>query len=149
MTSEKDYWDLVEPYWEKISIYDGPKLFLKKYAAVPLRSRNLFAAHWCVSEISNGGFNQFFANCTGVLCPEAVKGLRAIGMPKTSAVVAQAMRSFSRPYTRHISKRRAELNRIDTDRKYFLPMERVFYKLVDTEAGGFEVAADRYANKAQ
>ena len=75
MTKPGDlYWSLVEPHWERISIYDGGATFLRQFLTTPVRSRHLFAAHWCMSEVYNGGFHQFFHNSTGVLAPEAAAG---------------------------------------------------------------------------
>jgi hypothetical protein len=53
------YWDLVDPYWEKVSIYDGGDVFLLEYKKLPTASKHLFAAHWLQSEVNNGGFGQF------------------------------------------------------------------------------------------
>jgi hypothetical protein len=65
------YWALVEPYWDGVDIYEGPGRFLDDFKAVPARSAHLLAAHWCQSEVINGGFDQFFYNSTGVLAPDS------------------------------------------------------------------------------
>lgn len=70
------YWRLVEPIWDTVSIYHGPKAFLEQFEAAPEASRTLFAAHWCQSEIDNGGLYQFFCNSTGVLALEAAEAFR-------------------------------------------------------------------------
>ena len=69
------YWRLLEPIWDSVSIYDGPKTFLRQYRRLPRAVGHLFAAHWCQSEICNGGFHQFFGNSTGVLAPEAMEAM--------------------------------------------------------------------------
>ena len=56
------YWRIVAPIWDDVSIYDGPEVFLRGFAAAPRRARNLMVAHWCVSEVRNGGLGQFFSN---------------------------------------------------------------------------------------
>ena len=71
---KKDYFDLIEPIWEQVSIYDGEAVFLRQFGAIAERQKHVLAAHWCQSEVCNGGFLQFFHNSTGVLCPEAVTG---------------------------------------------------------------------------
>lgn len=142
MKTKLSYWDLVEPVWERISIYDGPSVFHRQSSRAPKHTRNLFAAHWCQSEIRNGGFSQFFYNPTGVLAPEAVSAFKEIGMLKTSTLVQRAMRKLGTPYPRHRSKRIAALNRLDSD---FEELSREFFKLTRSEAGGFGAAADTYA----
>src|SRR5687767_13179443 len=67
MKPGQHYWSLVEPVWETISIYHTPDIFLTQFNSASLASRTLFAAHWCQSEVRNGGFHQFFGNSTGVL----------------------------------------------------------------------------------
>ena len=76
------YWRAVDPIWHSISIYDGPRVFLRQFGKVPVHLGLLLAAHWCRSEVFNGGFHQFFSNPTGVLAPEAVSGFKAIGLTK-------------------------------------------------------------------
>jgi hypothetical protein len=73
-TAMNSYWDLVEPVWDEINIYDGPDVFLETFQKVPLKIGYLYAVHFCQSEVCNGGFGQFFFNSTGVLAPEAVRG---------------------------------------------------------------------------
>jgi Domain of unknown function (DUF4375) len=85
------YWSLVEPFWGKISIYDGAEQFLRQFRALPKHVGHLFAGHWCQSEVCNGGFHQFFWNPTGILAPEALQAYQAIGIPVWAAIVKEAM----------------------------------------------------------
>lgn len=144
------YWSLVEPIWEKVSIYDGPDTFLSQYNASPEASRVLFAAHWCQSEINNGGFEQFFSNSTGVLAPEGVEAFRTIGMPQTAALIAKAMVAFGSEYPRDRDEREDALEAIweatgDDEEGPFGDLDEAFFRLIETESGGFDAAADRYA----
>lgn len=51
----------------------------------------MFAAHFCQSEICNGGLGQFFGNSTGGLAPEAVEGFREIGQAQVAALIASGL----------------------------------------------------------
>ncbi|MBB4128355.1 hypothetical protein GGR77_003682 [Xanthomonas translucens] len=144
------YWSLVEPIWETVSIYDGADVFLEQYKASPDKSRILFAAHWCQSEINNGGFEQFFSNSTGVLAPEGVQAFRTIGMPQTAALIEQAMAAFGPTYPRDRDEREEALEAIwnaagDDEAGPFGHLDDLFFDLVETENGGFRSAADSYA----
>ena len=143
------YWALVESVWDNISIYDGPETFLRDFAAAPRPNRNLFAAHWCISEVCNGGFDQFFSNSTGVLAPEAAAALNAIGMPRLGSLVEQALARFGGDYPRDRDKRQALLEHLratsDLTNGPFERLDDQFYQLIGTEAGGWEDAADNYA----
>jgi hypothetical protein len=103
------YWRLVGPVWGKISIYEGPEVFLRQYRQVRPEVGHLFAAHWCQSEVRYDGFYQFFWISTGVLAPEAVEGFRAIGLPGCAELLAEAMRYFGVPYPRERVERLSEL----------------------------------------
>lgn len=98
--ASKSYWDVVEPYWEAVDIYADPEEFLRTLAPVPSANALLLAAHWCQSEIRNGGFHQFFTNPTGVLAPEALDGFAAIGRPDLASLLREAMSYFGAPYPR-------------------------------------------------
>jgi hypothetical protein len=144
------YWVLVAPVWDAVSIYDGPEVFLAQYAAAPEPSRVLLAAHWCQSEVCNGGFAQFFANSTGVLAPEAAAAFRAIGMAGAARVVEDAMACLGSPYPRDRDARDAALERLaatldEDDDSAFDALDGEFYALHKREGGGFEAAADAYA----
>ena len=107
-----DYGRLVRPVWGRISIYDRPEVFLRQYRQVRPEVGHLFAAHWCQSEVRNGGFRQFFGNSTGVLAPEAVEGFRAIGLPECAELLAEAMRYFGVPYPRERVERQTRLSEL-------------------------------------
>ncbi|MCQ4314419.1 DMP19 family protein [Pseudomonas stutzeri] len=144
------YWNLVDPIWETVSIYDGPDVFLQQYAASPEASRVLFSAQWCQSEICNGGFEQFFSNSTGVLAPEGVEAFRKIGMPQTADLIQQAMSVFGASYPRDRDAREDALEAAwdatgEEDGGPFGDLDESFFALIETESGGFESCADAYA----
>lgn len=66
----------------------------------------VWAARWCEGQVYNGGFHQFFwAGYTGVLAPEAVEGLRMLGLGDSAEVVVRAMTFFGTPYPRSYDTR--------------------------------------------
>lgn len=143
------YWSLVEFIWDSVSIYDGPEAFLAQFNTAPLGARTLFAAHWCQSEIRNGGLHQFFGNSTGVLAPEAVAAFRSIGMPKVAAIVAEAMLWFGPNYPRNREVRDGQLGDYENDDPEdwnpFDQLDDQFFALIESENGGFVRAADEFA----
>ncbi len=153
------YWLLIEPYWEKISIYDGPEQFLREFQKAPLTVRNLFASHWLQSEVLNGGFGQFFDNSTGVLAPEAADGFLAIGMPETSKFIRHVMSGFGEIYPRDREQRVEFLedfydNAESAGKEYAANplssyLDEDFFELVESENGGFWVSANRYAERSE
>lgn len=146
------YWSLVEPLWDSISIYDGPEVFLRQFAGARREAALLFAAHWCQSEVCNGGFEQFFANPTGVLAPEALDAFRAIGLDEWAAVLDEAMQFFGEPYPRDQRTRQRRLARprgVPREQwRPFASLDERFYDWSRREPGGFERRADAYARSA-
>jgi hypothetical protein len=96
------YWSLVEPVWLPLnrSWDDGPEEFVRLFLSVRPDIGHLYAAHWCQSEVCNGGLYQFFSNTTGLLAPEALDGFRAIGAADWAEILAEAMKYFGTPYPR-------------------------------------------------
>jgi len=142
------YWSVIDPYWDRVNIYDGPEVFLQEFSLIAECARNLLAAHWCQSEVRNGGFEQFFHNSTGVLAPEAVAAFMSIGLPKLGSVVESAMGLLGRPYRRERDARLAALEMLqgtNPGRDVFDAYDNQFFQLIDQEGGGWEAAADNYA----
>ena len=143
------YWSVLEPYWEKIDIYSGPDVFLQTYSLAPPPVRDLFAAHFCESEVSNGGFHQFFTNPTGVLAPEAHQAFERVGFQATAAVLADAMAFFGDPYPREQEVRTARLEVISGKTREewdpFLRLDELFYKTLGPQHAPFFKALDSYA----
>jgi hypothetical protein len=148
------WWQVVEPYWDRVDIYGGGRAFLRTFAEVPEPAAHLLAVQWCQSEVCNGGFHQFFSNPTGVLAPEAAQGFRAIGMPSVADVVEKAMVMFGTPYPRKQEKRRRFLRGFSGEGRDewdpFTALDDAFYK----EIGEGDLndalcdAADAYAARA-
>ena len=138
---------MIEPFWESISIYDGPETFLNQFRKVKPPVGHLFAAHWLYSEVCNGGFHQFFSNSTGVLAPEAAKGFRAIGLDDCATVIEEAIQFFGKSYPREQEERNEILEGIEGNEEeewnLFFKLDDRFYKLV--EGDRFLNAADEYA----
>jgi Domain of unknown function (DUF4375) len=136
------------PIWDRIPIYDDPNSILKALAATPKPQALLFAAHWCQSEVCNGGLHQFFYNSTGILAPEAEAAFRFIGLPVAADALASAVRMFGPDYPRarelRLSRLRT-LERLGDSRPEwdpFFDLDEVFYSVAGPPA--FETCADSF-----
>jgi hypothetical protein len=74
-----DPWDLIEPFWYKVSIYDGLDVYNQDMAGMTVAQRRFLALFWYDSEVCNGGHDQFFSNSTGIVWKDALEGMRMIG----------------------------------------------------------------------
>lgn len=147
------YWNLIETAFERVDIYNGASKFLEDFSQLSPPVQHLLAAHWCQSEVCNGGFDQFFENSTGVLAPEAEVGFRAIGLDQVADLVVEAMNRFGVPYPRDHDERLLAMEAIQCDNsddeesddfddlgRRFADLDDRFYDLLpDSEF-------DRYAN---
>ena len=144
-------WRIIEPYWEAVSVYDGPLQFLQDFAQLPEPARHLFAVWWCDAEVCNGGFHQFFANSTGVLAPEAAQGFRAIGLDQCAECVESAIARFGDPYPRDQALRDDGLRKLQrsgvTREEWdpFVDLDDPYYKA--REHSRFEERMDQFAER--
>jgi Domain of unknown function (DUF4375) len=101
------YWSLVEPLWLPLNLSwdEGPDEFPRQFRSVQPEIGHLYAAHWCQSEVCNGGLHQFFSNTTGLMAPESLDGFRAIGLADWAEIVDAAIKHFGDPYPRERSER--------------------------------------------
>jgi hypothetical protein len=144
-----DYWTLVEPVWLRLnrSWDDGPEAFIRRFRSIQLEIGHLYAAHWCQSEVCNGGLEQFFFNSTGLLAPEALEGFRAISTTELAKALGAAMNQFGSPYPRDRAARQKYLSKLKRGarRKHdpFEDWDDQFYKWEQN----WEKAADAYATR--
>jgi hypothetical protein len=142
------YFALVEPHLQRVSIYGPPQKFLVEFARTPEKPRNLLAAHWCVSEISNGGLLQLFSSSAGVLAPEALTALQALGLPENAAILAEAMKTLGPSYPRDQKRRNRVLDTVKHRRKTDNPyaaLDDRFFTALKAHPGGFDAVAATYA----
>ncbi len=145
-----DYWTLVEPVWLTLnqSWDNGPVEFVRQFQSVRPEVGNLYAAHWCQSEVRNGGFHQFFSNTTGLLAPEALDGFLAIGAVEWAEILTEAMKHFGTPYPRARDDREVFLpmrqRRVSDGWDPFHQLDEHFYEWADN----WDDAANAYAEKA-
>jgi|tagenome__1003787_1003787.scaffolds.fasta_scaffold19634661_1 hypothetical protein len=144
----KLYWSTVSAVWDAVSIYDGAATFLEQFGSISESQGLLMAAHWCQSEVCNGGFHQFFSNSTGVLAPEATRGFEFIQLPEVASVVARCVHMLGEQYPRDRAERTRALKKLErpgTDRSEWDPfssMDKEFYRLTGTRK--FDEQADSF-----
>jgi hypothetical protein len=166
---EKRYWEIVEPLFDIVNI-DSTESFFASIKGIDPLVVDLFAAHFCLSEIHNGGFLQFFWNSTGILAPEAIEGFCDSGMPSLAAVVTEASSLFGSNYPRDRDQRwdallaasgrpEAELSAIfQTTSNFYLAFQKAteplnfdalnekVWQLAEEENGDFGNTATAYAH---
>jgi hypothetical protein len=149
MSADDGYWAQVDTVWNSISIYDSPEVFARQFSQSPVVARTLFAAHWCQSEVRNGGFHQFFFNSTGILAPEALEAFRTLQLADVASVLERAMSRLGAPYPRLRSARKKQLQlleqRCSKPSEVFTDLDDEFFE-VWGHGEAFKTAADGYAD---
>lgn len=74
-----DAWDLIQPFWYNVSIYDGLEAYNNDLSGLTTAQRRFLALLWYDAEVCNGGHDQFFSNSTGIVWKDALEGMRMIG----------------------------------------------------------------------
>lgn len=88
-------WDVIDRADGHVILYDDrPEEVARSMAPLTPGQRALLALKWCVAEVSNGGFDQFFTNSAGVLAQEALDGARRIGAHQTADLLVRAYSIF-------------------------------------------------------
>lgn len=144
------YWTLIESAFDIVNIHDGPAVVAEQFAKLPPEVGHLLAAHWCQSEVVNGGLYQFFSNSAAVLAPEALAGFKAIGLTEWATLLGTAMSVLGNSYPRHKAQRQRALPNpkkgsprsgwdpfYDLDKRFYEPLKRAEFM--------WEEAADAYA----
>lgn len=95
-------WELIQPLWYTVSIYDGFDVYEQDLKPFSLAQRRLFALFWYDSEVCNGGHDQFFCNSTGIVWKDALEGMRMIGADRSADNLQKAVDLFggSIPFNR-------------------------------------------------
>ena len=95
-----DYWDILEPYAEEVEIYGSVPDYLDQLSLLPRDVQNLLALHVFIGEELNGGLAQFFWNSSGIVAPETLAALAALGQVKAKELLHVGMSFFGTTYPR-------------------------------------------------
>lgn len=169
MSQRRRYWELIKPLFDSVNV-EEPAAFFASTRDVSRPRLLMFAAHFCLSEIHNGGLLQFFWNTTGILAPEAIEGFEAIGMPMLASTISAAASPLGDPYPRNRDDRldallaasgrtQVEIESIFRQTSnFYIAFEKVtnplnlntlsnrVFELANTENGDFGNAATKYAH---
>jgi len=151
MSKEENYWKLVDSVLEKISFDTSTEKFFEQFNKLSAPEQNLFAAHCCYSEVVNGGFYQFFANPSGILAPESVKGFQAVDLSNCAELISKAITIFGADFPRHEEQRNELLDSFaNLNEGQWNPFEKLddeIYECLEIASNNFlfEQKAELYA----
>jgi hypothetical protein len=83
------------------------------------------------SEVNNGGFHQYFYNSSGVLAPNVVSALKAMGAQATAEIAQRALNAVGNAITSwsNDADRQASVNRLSSGTRQILEnLDQEYYK---------------------
>lgn len=119
-------WDVVEPLWWSVSVYDGPQQYERDLAHFSREQRQLFACMCYIGEINNGGHEQFYANNVGIVWADALAGFRAFGEFEVAQILLESTQRLGGSPSLDRSERFATLLHMRPD---FGDLDERFYRL--------------------
>jgi hypothetical protein len=124
-----DPWAVIEPVWWTGNIYDGEAEYEKSLARFSKEQRFLLAVNWYVTEVNNGGHEQFYYNSTGIVWKDALAGFREMGLDEAAAILEEsAERLGGNPSL----DRERRWEQMDAHEPTFDDLDDRFYDLEDT-----------------
>lgn len=101
----ESYWDHIKRAYDEVSVYDSPGVFAREFGKLAPYAADLLAAHWFLSEMSNGGIAQFFLNPAGVLAPEAARAFNNMEFEAVASALQKSIARFGPSYPRDSTTR--------------------------------------------
>ncbi|WP_169784011.1 DMP19 family protein [Campylobacter curvus] len=92
--NEDNYFDVIEPLWFSVDIYDSYEIYERTLQPFSREQRYVFATEWLIAEVGNGGFEQFFDNSTGIVLKDALDGFRQLGCDDALSVIERVMECY-------------------------------------------------------
>ena len=121
-----DYFIVIEPVFWSVSIYDGPDRYEEDLSNFSVEQRLVLAYHWYLSEVNNGGHDQFYYNSTGIVWPDALKAFREIGHPEVVAIISASVSRLGGTPSLDRGERQEQLEQMDAD---FDDLDEELYRL--------------------
>ena len=110
-----DYFAVIEPVFLAVSIYDGPERYEEDLANFSAEQRLVLAYHWYLSEVNNGGHDQFYYNSTGIVWPDALKAFREIGHSEVVAIINASVSRLGGTPSLNREERLDQLEQLEPD----------------------------------
>ena len=130
-------WDVIDRADQHVIIYDDrPEELARSMAPLTSGQRALLALKWCVAEVRNGGFDQFFTNSAGALAQEALDGARRIGAQQMADLLVRAYSIFPGGVPPLVRWEREDfLDTLSDDERddHWDALDSEFYELMESE----------------
>lgn len=138
---------VLEPVWWSANIYGTLQEYERSLSRFTNEQRLMLALKWYVSEVSNGGHDQFYFNSTGIVWPDAVAAFESLDLTEGAQILRESARRLGGNPSRERSERQRQLEEADADFGDLDERFDQFQDKVDLEAamvGFIRTHADRF-----
>jgi hypothetical protein len=125
-----DIQDIIDPLWYSVSIYDGEERYNSDLSKFSIPQRYVFAIQWYITEVNNGGHDQFYFNSTGIVWKDALKGFEEIGHEQSYNILKESAERLGGSISLDRFKRQEQLEISEVD---FEDLDSKFYNILDIE----------------
>lgn len=119
-------WEVVEPMWWSVSMFDGPQQYERDLQRFSREQRLLFACMCYIGEINTGGHEQFYANSVGIVWRDALAGFQAFGEHEVARILQASVERMGGAPSLDRSERFAVLLSLRPD---FRDLDECFFRL--------------------
>ena len=134
----KDSFTIIAPVWYSANIYEGEQAYENSLKKFSTEQRYLHAVIWHISEVDNGGHDQFYSNSTGIVWRDALAGYRAIGLNDAAAILRKSADLMGGNPSLDRDERQMQLDEKQPD---FEDLDKQFFKIKEDD---IEAAMKKY-----
>jgi hypothetical protein len=126
-----DPYAIIDPVWWSVVTDKGQAGYSESVKRFSIEQRYLAALVWYVSEVNNGGHDQFFSNSTGIVWQDVLAWYRAVSFEDAGAILEESAARIGGNPSLDWAARQEQLEEFDTD---FEDLDTRFYSLQETGA---------------
>lgn len=86
----RDPYAVIDPVWWTGNIYGSVADYEASLRTFTREQRLIYAAMWYLSEVNNGGHDQFFFNSTGIVWPDAREAFPRMDLPEVAEILDES-----------------------------------------------------------
>ncbi len=106
-----DHMSVIDPVWEIANFYETPEAYELSLAPFSQAQRHVWAMQWYLSEVNNGGHDQFYFNSTGMVWRDALAGFVEADLMGLAGILRASTERFDTPPSLNRDERQEQLDR--------------------------------------
>ncbi|MDR9856183.1 DMP19 family protein [Paenibacillus sp. VCA1] len=124
--SSNNLFKIIEPLWWSVNIYESEEQYYKDLSNFTKPQQYVFAIQWYLSEVNNGGHDQFYYNSTGIIWEEVMNGFKEIEFNELYELIKESISRLGGSPSKVREVRQDQLDKYEPD---FEDLDMEFYKL--------------------